>query len=185
MLVIYGNVKNIDSCALSYIKNIRKTCPQVCLLSKITLNSEGVKVLSTLIEDLILFDPAEIRKKDDFTLLNQNEIYEILKEHGDLKAIFISSECDDYMIDELLAAVEKLKVKPILISERYSDRKIDLFIGKDEKIKKCKNHILIGDTSLKGEIAECKDSDEILKYLIKYQCFGPDFEKPSLFLNFL
>lgn len=185
MLVIYGNVNNLDSCALSHVINIRKSCPQVCLLSKITLNNDGNKVLSKLIEDLILFDPATIRNEDDYTLLNQNEIYEILKEHGDLKAIFISGECDDYMIDELLTAVSKLRVKPIIVSERYSDRNIDLFIGKDEKIKNCKNHILIGDSLLKYEIAECKDSDDILKYLVKYQCFGPDFEEPSLCLNFL
>ena len=72
VLVIYGNVNNLDSCALSHVINIRKSCPQVCLLSKITLNNDGNKVLSKLIEDLILFDPATIRNEDDYTLLNQN-----------------------------------------------------------------------------------------------------------------
>ena len=185
MLVIYGDVKIEGVNAFSHIRNIIKDFPQVCLLSKITLNSEGIKVLSTLIDELILFDPASIRNRNNELPLNRNEIFEILKEHGDLKAIFLSHECDDYMVDELLAAVNRLKVKPILISERYINRDIDLFIGTDEKIEEGKKYILIGDKSLSGEIALCKNSDDILKYLLKHQCFGSDFEKPSLLINFL
>ena len=80
------------------------------------------------------------------------------------------------MIDELLAAVSELDVKPILISERYIDRAIDLFIGNDEEILKTKTHIAISD------IEKCKSTDDILKYLISHHCFGPDFEKPVLAL---
>ena len=174
MLVIYGEASYKDNSALQHVRNLRKEIPQVCLLSRITLDSEGEKILNTLIEELILFDPASIR--DDDKKLDRAEILDILKEHGDIKAIFISHECDDYMIDELLAAVSELDVKPILISERYIDRAIDLFIGNDEEILKTKTHIAISD------IESCKSTDDILKYLISHHCFGPDFEKPVLAL---
>ena len=174
MLVIYGDASYKANSALQHIRNLRKEIPQVCLLSRITLDSEGEKILNTLIEELILFDPASIREDDK--KLNRAEILDILKEHSDIKAIFISHECDDYMIDELLAAVSELDVKPILISERYIDRAIDLFIGNDEEIFKTKTHIAISD------IESCMSTDDILKYLISHHCFGPDFEKPVLAL---
>ena len=115
------------------------------------------------------------RDEPDYNKLMKYRL-DILKEHGDIKAIFISHECDDYMIDELLAAVSELDVKPILISERYIDRAIDLFIGNDEEILKAKTHIASND------IESCKSTDDILKYLISHHCFGPDFEKPVLAL---
>ena len=174
MLVIYGEASYKDNSALQHVRNLRKEIPQVCLLSRITLDSEGEKILNTLIEELILFDPASIREDDK--KLNRAEILDILKEHSDIKAIFISHECDDYMIDELLAAVSELDVKPILISERYIDRAIDLFIGNDEEILKTKTHLAISD------IESCKSTDDILRYLISHHCFGPDFEKPVLAL---
>ena len=45
MLVIYGEASYMDNSALQHVRNLRKEIPQVCLLSRITLDSEGEKIL--------------------------------------------------------------------------------------------------------------------------------------------
>ncbi len=175
MFFIYGKAEENKDNALSLIRSLRKRDPHVCLLAKLCDDEEGLKVIDLLVKEMILFDPDCIISSSDRSVLNAAEIFSILNVYSDVKAVFISKECDETMITALVNAVSKLKKRPILVSEKNTYPDAD-----------CKISFENGEIRVEGKtLHDCTNIEDVLIKLIQNQCFGSVLADPSLNLSIL
>lgn len=175
MFFIYGKAEENKDNALSLIRALRKRDPHVCLLAKLCDSEEGLKVIEILVKEKILFDPDCIISSSDDYELNADELFSILNVYSDVKAVFISKECDETMITALVNAVSKLKKRPILVSEKNTYSSAD-----------CKISFESGETRVEGKtLLDCPNIEDVLIKLIQNQCFGSVLATPSLNLSCL
>lgn len=175
MFFIYGQAEENKDNALSLIRSLRKRDPHVCLLAKLSDDEEGLKVIDILVKEMILFDPDCIGSSNDNLALTGDELFSVLNVYSDVKAIFISKECDETMITNLVNAVSKLKERPIIVSEKNTYQNAD-----------CKICFENGETKVEGKtLLNCHNIEDVLIMLMQNQCFGSVLEKPSLNLSCL
>ena len=126
MFFIYGQAEENKDNALSLIRSLRKRDPHVCLLAKLCDDEEGLKVIDLLVKEMILFDPDCIISSSDRSVLNEAEIFSILNVYSDVKAVFISKECDETMITALrdsinyFAKISLLRLRGVNLYPRFS-----------------------------------------------------------------